>query len=68
MAWHGIEEMAEALQLAIMNLHALGPEGSAHAFVVPRHDIALTENVARKLMRKGEIEAALLDREESSRD
>ncbi|WP_236235007.1 hypothetical protein [Pseudomonas tohonis] len=62
MAWHGIEEMAEALQLAIMNLHALGPEGSAHAFAVPRHEITLSESVERQLIQKGKAEAALLDR------
>lgn len=64
MAWHGIEEMAEALQLAIMNLHALGPEGSAHAFIVPRHEITVSENVARLLSRHGAAEAELLDASE----
>lgn len=61
MAWHGIEEMAEALQLAIMNLHALGPEGSAHAFTVPRHEIKMSENVARQLNQAGAAEAARLN-------
>lgn len=61
MAWHGIEEMAEALQLAIMNLHALGPEGSAHAFTVPRHVIKMSENVARQLNQAGAAEAARLN-------
>lgn len=61
MAWHGIEEMAEALQLVILNLHALGPEGSAHAFVVPRHEITVSESVARLLSRHGAAEAELMD-------
>lgn len=64
MAWHGIEEMAEALQLAIMNLHALGPEGSAHAFAVPRHEIAVSDSVARKLKAAAEKEAALQEHQE----
>ncbi|WP_271103729.1 hypothetical protein [Pseudomonas tohonis] len=61
MAWHGIEEMAEALQLAILNLHALGPEGSAHAFAVPRHEITISENVAQMLGAAGAKEAACMD-------
>lgn len=66
MAWHGIEEMAEALQLAILNLHALGPAGSAHAFAVPRHEITISKSVARKLHQQGEAESQQLDKQEDA--
>lgn len=61
MAWHGIEEISEAVQLLILNAHALGPEGSAHLLAVPRHEIKLTESVARALRRAGAAEAARMD-------
>lgn len=64
MKWHSIKQIAEALQLMIINLHALGPAGSAHAFKVPRHEIEVTENVARRLHREGAAEARALDRAE----
>lgn len=63
MAWHGIEEISEAVQLMTLNLHALGPEGSAHAFAVPRHEITISENVARRLLEVGAEEAARFDDE-----
>lgn len=66
MAWHGIEEMAEALQLAIMNLHALGPEGSAHAFTVPRHEIHISESVARRLFNEGRNESESMESDDDS--
>jgi hypothetical protein len=49
MHWHGIEEQSEVIQLLIMNAHALGPIGSAPALQLPRHEITISENVARKL-------------------
>ncbi len=52
MEWHGFEVAAEAISLMIMNLHALGPSGSVHAFVVPRHEIHISENVARAFERE----------------
>lgn len=62
MAWHGIEEQAEAIQLLIMNAHAAGSTGSALMLAVPRHDFTPSENVARRLYRDGAAEAARLDR------
>lgn len=64
MAWHDIEEISEAVQLMTLNLHALGPEGSAPAFAVPRHEITVSENVARRLNAAGVAEAAKLDEKE----
>lgn len=64
MAWHGIKEQAEAIQLLIWNAHALGPDGSTSALAIARHEFALTENVARQLYEQGQREAAHLDRTE----
>jgi hypothetical protein len=49
MEWHGIEEQGEAMTLMIHHLHALGPQGSAPFFAVPRHVILISPIVARKL-------------------
>ena len=57
MQWHGIEEMAEAMTLMIRNAHALGREGSAALLAVPRHEIAITPNVARRLRAEGQRQA-----------
>jgi len=65
MAWHGIEEQAEAIQLLILNAHAAGPAGSAPMLATPRHEIAITENVARRIYREGAAEADRLDRAEA---
>lgn len=48
MVWHGITERAEAVQLLIMNAHALGPTGSAPALSISRHEFQITESVARE--------------------
>ena len=49
MRWHDIEQISEALQLLIMNAHALGPKGSAHLLAVPRHVYEIPKNVAQQL-------------------
>ncbi|WP_443190951.1 hypothetical protein [Pseudomonas indica] len=49
MAWHGITEKSEAIQLMIMNAHAAGPAGSASHLSIPRHEITISPNVARAL-------------------
>ena len=61
MAWHGIEQQAEAMTLLIHNLHALGPAGSAPHLTVPRHAVTLTAKVARTLEQQGRRHAAQLD-------
>ena len=61
MAWHDIEVISEAIQNMIINLHALGPEGSAPAMATPRHEITISENVARELYQQGARRAAALD-------
>lgn len=61
MQWHGIDEMAEAVQLLIMNAHALGPERSGACLSIPRHDFTISENVARELYAEGARQAQRLD-------
>lgn len=61
MRWHGITVISEAIQNMIINLHALGPEGSAHALKTPRHTFEINENVARDLYNLGARRAAKLD-------
>lgn len=65
MEWHGVEVAAEAMSLMVMNLHALGPAGSAHAFAVPRHEIRISENVARKLYEEGARQSQSFDQEDA---
>lgn len=65
MAWHGITEQAEAIQLLIWNAHALGSDGSAAALKIPRHETEVSENVARTLYQLGIQDAARLDRDDS---
>lgn len=60
MAWNGIKEQAEAIQLLIMNAHAAGPTGSAPMLAIPRHEFTPSENVARQLYQAGASEAAKL--------
>lgn len=56
MAWNGITEQSEAVQLLILNAHAMGPEASASALAVPRHEIHLSEDVARRFIEESERE------------
>lgn len=56
MAWHGITEQADAVQRLILNAHALGPEGSSAALALPRHEIQISENVARRFIEESERE------------
>lgn len=54
MSWHGFTEQAEVIQLLIWNIHDLGREGSAALLAVPRHEIAISPSVARRLRAEGE--------------
>ncbi|SFC83809.1 hypothetical protein SAMN05216577_11171 [Pseudomonas citronellolis] len=64
MRWADIEQKAEAVQLLILNAHAMGPEGAAQLLAIPRHEITISESVARRLEAEGRREAAALDRSE----
>ena len=46
---HGIEQKGEAMSLMLINLAAMPAELSAPAFAVPRHEIHISESVAREL-------------------
>ncbi|MGQ7814619.1 hypothetical protein ACUTAH_02900 [Metapseudomonas furukawaii] len=65
MEWHGIEEQAEAIQLLIINAHALGRDESTTALSIPRHDFTLSENVAQELYNEGARQAAGMDRRDT---
>ncbi|KSW22796.1 MULTISPECIES: hypothetical protein [unclassified Pseudomonas] len=64
MRWSDIDQKAEAVQLLILNVHALGPDGAARLLAVPLHEITISESVARRLEAEGRREAAALDRSE----
>ncbi len=66
MAWHGIEEMAEAMTLMIHNIKSLGKDGSAAIMAVPRHEIAIKPGVARRLQEEGRKAARGFDDDEES--
>ncbi|MNG41103.1 hypothetical protein D3C84_1300630 [compost metagenome] len=53
MAWGGFSQMAECIQIIIMNLHAMGPDGVKRLLEVPRHDFHVSKNVAQQIMVEG---------------
>jgi len=54
MVWNDIQEMSEAVQNLILNGHALGPTLSYQAIQSPRHQVLISENVAR-MFRNGSL-------------
>lgn len=52
MEWSGITEQGEAMTLMIHHLHALGSMKCQPLLNPPRHEIAISENVAREFHRK----------------
>jgi len=61
-AWHGAG--LRAMEPLIRNAHAMGREASAVCLATPRHEITISESVARRLVVAGRREAAALDRSE----
>lgn len=61
---HGIEQKGEAMSLMLINLAAMPAELSAPAFAVPRHEIEVSESVARVIAEEGRKEAKRLERSE----
>ncbi|MEN5149133.1 hypothetical protein [Pseudomonas orientalis] len=51
----------------ITHAHSLGAEKSAYLFSVPRHDMAVSETVARKLRQAGFAESLQINSEEGGR-
>jgi hypothetical protein len=48
-AWASVEENGEAMTLLIHRIHELGPEAARHFLSAPRHEIVVSDFVARKL-------------------
>ena len=61
---HGIEQKGEAMSLMLINLAAMTAEQSAPAFAIPRHEIEVSESVARAIAEEGRKEAKRLERTE----
>lgn len=64
MAWFDVKQKAEAVQLLILNAHALGRDGARQLLSIPRHEISVDENVAQEFYNEGARKAATLDRSE----
>ncbi|MFG0323722.1 hypothetical protein [Pseudomonas sp. zjy_11] len=48
-AWASVEENGEAMTLLIHRIHELGPEAALHFLSAPRHEIVVSDFVARRL-------------------
>lgn len=64
MEWAGIEEQGEAMTLMIHHLHGLGPGGALPLLEPPRHEITVSQSVARKLQQFSASQALRLGREQ----
>lgn len=49
MEWAEVEENGEAMTLLIHRIHELGPEAARHFLSAPRHEIVISDFVARRL-------------------
>ncbi|WP_054904575.1 hypothetical protein [Pseudomonas sp. NBRC 111144] len=49
MQWAEVEENGEAMTLLIHRIHELGPEAARHFLSAPRHEIVISDFVARRL-------------------
>lgn len=64
MEWGEHTERTECLQTLLLNVHALGRDQAAALLQPPRHEIQLSESVARQLYQQGAEQAGRLDRQE----
>lgn len=64
MEWGEHTERTECLQTLLLNVHALGRDQAAALLQPPRHEIKLSESVARQLYQQGAEQAGRLDRQE----
>lgn len=64
MEWGEHSERTECLQTLLLNVHALGRDQAAALLQPPRHEIQLSESVARQLYQQGAEQAGRLDRQE----
>ncbi len=51
MEWAQVKEKGEAMTLLIHRIHELGPEAARHFLSAPRHEIVVSDFVARRLDR-----------------
>lgn len=49
MQWAEVDENGEAMTLLIHRIHELGPEAARHFLSAPRHEIVVSDFVARRL-------------------
>ena len=47
--WASVDENGEAMTLLIHRIHELGPEAARHFLSAPRHEIVVSDFVARRL-------------------
>ncbi|WP_409321354.1 hypothetical protein [Pseudomonas monteilii] len=47
--WARVDENGEAMTLLIHRIHGLGPEAALHFLSAPRHEIVVSDFVARRL-------------------
>lgn len=64
MEWAGISDRGEFVEALIKRLHALGGIESLPMLSPPRHEIQLTEDVARKIQRLGRKDCLALELDE----
>lgn len=64
MEWAGISDRGEFVEALIKRLHALGGVESIPLLSPPRHEIKLTEDVARKIQRLGRKDCLMLELDE----
>lgn len=64
MEWAGISDRGEFVEALIKRLHALGGVESIPFLSPPRHEILLTEDVARKIQRLGRKDCLMLELDE----
>ena len=64
MEWAGISDLGEFVEALIKRLHALGRVESIPLLSPPRHEIKLTEDVARKIQRLGRKDCLMLELDE----
>lgn len=64
MDWGEHTERTECLQTLLINVHALGRDQAVALLQPPRHEIQLSETVARQLYQEGARKAGRLDRQD----
>lgn len=64
MEWADISDRGEFVEALIERLHALGVVESIPLLSPPRHEILLTDNVARKIQRLGRKDCMMLELDE----